>query len=223
LNIVKNIKNIAQEVLLSESRVIENLIQLFDNDFETRLKEIYSSKGRVVVTGIGKSAIIANKIVATFNTMGTPAVFMHATDAIHGDLGMIFQEDIVICISTSGNTPEIRLLVSLLKRSGLKLVALLSNPNSYLAQSTDYVVEATGGEEVDPNNQLTTTKTMVHLVQGDILVISLLEHRSFTRDFITFNPGGALGEAIDNNQLADFLHLKDFIKKSNCTAHHTCN
>ena len=223
MNIVKNIKNIAQEVLLNESRVIENLIQLIDNDFDAQLKEIYSSKGQVVVTCIGKSAIIANKIVTALNSAGTPSLFMHATDVIQGDLGMIFQEDIVICISTSGNTPEIRLLESHLKRSGFKLVALLSNPNSYLAQYTDYVVDATGGEEVYPNNRLLTTSTMMHLVQGDILTISLLEHRSFTRDFTTFNPGGALGEAIDNNQLVDFILLKDFIKKSNCTALHMRN
>jgi arabinose-5-phosphate isomerase len=223
LNIEKNIKNIAQEVLLNESRVIENLIQLIDNDFDTRLKEIYSSKGRVVVTGIGKRAIIANKIANALNSAGTPSLFMHAPNALQGDLDKIFQEDVVICISTSGNTPEIRLLVLLLKRSGFKLVALLSNPNSYLAQYTDYIVEATGGEEVYPINQLTTTNTMAHLVQGDILAISLLEHKSFTSDFATFNPGGALGEAIDNNQLTDFLHLKDFIRKSNCTALYTCN
>lgn len=197
MNIAKNIKNIAQEVLLNESRAIENLIQLVDNDFEACVKEIYSSKGRVVVTGIGKSAIIANKIVATLNSTGTPSVFMHAADAIHGDLGMILKEDIVICISKSGNTPEIKVLVPLLKRRGSKLVALVSNTSSYLAQQADYVLNATIGEEACPNNLAPTTSTTAHLALGDALAVSLLELRNFTStDFAQFHPGGALGKQL---------------------------
>ncbi len=197
MNIAKNIKNIAREVLLNESRAIENLSALLDNDFEECVKEIYSSKGRVVITGIGKSAIIANKIVATLNSTGTPAIFMHAADAIHGDLGMIQQDDIVICISKSGNTPEIKVLVPLLKRRGSKLVALVSNTNSYLAQQADFVLNATIAEEACPNNLAPTTSTTAHLALGDALAVSLLELRNFSpSDFAQYHPGGSLGKQL---------------------------
>jgi arabinose-5-phosphate isomerase len=180
LNLVKNIKKIAQDVLLNESRAIENLTHYIDKQFEACVQEIYSAKGRVVVTGIGKSAIIANKIVATLNSTGTPALFMHAADAIHGDLGMIQKDDIVICISKSGNTPEIKVLVPLLKRRGSKLVALVSNTNSYLAQQADFVLNATIAEEACPHNLAPTTSTTVHLAMGDALAVCLLELRNFT-------------------------------------------
>ena len=194
---MKNIKNIAQEVLLNESRAIENLINFIDNDFEACVREIYESKGRVVVTGVGKSAIIANKIVATLNSTGTPALFMHAADAIHGDLGMIQKEDIVICISKSGSTPEIKVLVPLLKRRGSKLVALVSNTNSYLAQQSDYVLNATISEEACPNNLAPTTSTTVHLALGDALAVCLLELRDFSsEDFAQYHPGGSLGKQL---------------------------
>jgi arabinose-5-phosphate isomerase len=197
LNLAKNIKNIAQEVLLNESRALENLAQLIDDNFEACVKEIYSAKGRVVVTGVGKSAIIANKIVATLNSTGTPALFMHAADAIHGDLGMIQKGDIVICISKSGNTPEIKVLVPLLKRRDLKLVALVSNTNSYLAQQADFVLNATIGEEACPLNLAPTTSTTAHLAMGDALAVTLLELRNFTsEDFAQFHPGGALGKQL---------------------------
>jgi arabinose-5-phosphate isomerase len=150
-----------------------------------------------VITGIGKSAIIANKIVATMNSTGTPALFMHAADAIHGDLGMIQKDDIVICISKSGNTPEIKVLVPLLKRRGSKLVALVSNKSSYLAEHSDYVLNATIGEEACPNNLAPTTSTTVHLAMGDALAIALLELRNFTsEDFAKYHPGGALGKQL---------------------------
>ncbi len=197
MNLVKNIKNIAREVLLNESRAIENLINFIDNDFEACVREIHQSKGRVVITGVGKSAIIANKIVATLNSTGTPALFMHAADAIHGDLGMIQKEDIVICISKSGSTPEIKVLVPLLKRRGSKLVALVSNTNSYLAQQSDYVLNATIGEEACPNNLAPTTSTTVHLAMGDALAVCLLELRNFSpEDFAQYHPGGALGKQL---------------------------
>ncbi|MBX2964244.1 MAG: KpsF/GutQ family sugar-phosphate isomerase [Cyclobacteriaceae bacterium] len=197
MNIAKNIKNIAREVLLNESRAIENLVNYIDNDFEECVREIYSSKGRVVVTGIGKSAIIANKIVATLNSTGTPSVFMHAADAIHGDLGMILKEDIVICISKSGNTPEIKVLVPLLKRRGSKLVALVSNTDSYLAQQADFILNATINEEACPNNLAPTTSTTAHLALGDALAVSLLELRNFTpADFAQYHPGGSLGKQL---------------------------
>jgi arabinose-5-phosphate isomerase len=197
LNLQKNIKKIAQDVLLNESRAIENLIQYLDNDFEACVREIYSAKGRVVVTGIGKSAIIANKIVATLNSTGTPALFMHAADAIHGDLGMIQKDDIVICISKSGNTPEIKVLVPLLKRRGSKLVALVSNTKSYLSEQADYVLNATIAEEACPHNLAPTTSTTAHLALGDALAVCLLELRNFSsQDFAEYHPGGSLGKQL---------------------------
>jgi arabinose-5-phosphate isomerase len=197
LNLQKNIKKIAQDVLINESRAIENLIHQIDNDFEACVREIYSANGRVVITGIGKSAIIANKIVATLNSTGTPAIFMHAADAIHGDLGMIQKSDIVICISKSGNTPEIKVLVPLLKRRGSKLVALVSNTNSYLAQQADFVLNATIAEEACPHNLAPTTSTTAHLAMGDALAVCLLELRDFSsNDFAEFHPGGALGKQL---------------------------
>ena len=197
MNITKNIKKIAQDVLKNESDAIQNLTQYIDDSFVSCVQEIYSAKGRVVITGIGKSAIIANKIVATLNSTGTPSLFMHAADAIHGDLGMIQQDDIVICISKSGNTPEIKVLVPLLKRRGSKLVALVSNTNSYLAQQADYVLNATIGEEACPNNLAPTTSTTAHLALGDALAVCLLELRDFTpSDFAKYHPGGALGKQL---------------------------
>jgi arabinose-5-phosphate isomerase len=207
LNITKNIKKIAEKVLLNESRAIENLINFLDEDFESVVREIYSAKGRVVVTGVGKSAIIANKIVATLNSTGTPALFMHAADAIHGDLGMILDQDIVICISKSGNTPEIKILVPLLKRRGSKLVALVSNTDSYLAQQADFVLNASIAEEACPNNLAPTTSTTAHLAMGDALSICLLELREFSRDdFARLHPGGSLGKQL-------YLKVSDLIEQ----------
>ncbi len=197
MNIAKNIKQIAKDALINEARAVENLTNYIDNDFEACVREILQSKGRVVITGIGKSAIIANKIVATMNSTGTPALFMHAADAIHGDLGMIQEEDIVICLSKSGNTPEIKVLVPLLKRRGSKLVALVSNKNSYLAEHADYVLNATISEEACPNNLAPTTSTTAHLAMGDALAICLLELRDFSsEDFAKYHPGGSLGKQL---------------------------
>lgn len=197
MNITKNIKNIAKSVLINEARAVENLSNFIDNDFEACVREILQSQGRVVITGIGKSAIIANKIVATMNSTGTPALFMHAADAIHGDLGMIQENDIVICISKSGNTPEIKVLVPLLKRRGSKLVALVSNTNSYLAEQADFILNATIGEEACPNNLAPTTSTTAHLAMGDALAVCLLELRDFTsEDFAKYHPGGSLGKQL---------------------------
>ncbi|HNP06107.1 MAG TPA: KpsF/GutQ family sugar-phosphate isomerase [Cyclobacteriaceae bacterium] len=197
MNLTKNIKKVAIEVLLNEARAIEKLAQFIDDDFEACVKEIIQSKGRVVITGIGKSAIIANKIVATLNSTGTPSLFMHAADAIHGDLGMIQDNDIVICLSKSGNTPEIKMLVPLLKRRGFKLVALVSNIDSYLAQQADYILNATIGEEACPNNLAPTTSTTAHLAMGDALAVCLLNLRNFSsEDFAQFHPGGALGKQL---------------------------
>lgn len=197
MKLAKNIKKIAQDVLLNEARAIENLIGYIDDNFEACVQEIYSAKGRLVITGIGKSAIVANKIVATLNSTGTPSLFMHAADAIHGDLGMIQKEDVVMCISKSGNTPEIKVLVPLLKRRGAKLVALVSNTNSYLAQQADFVLNATIAEEACPLNLAPTTSTTVHMAVGDALAVCLLELRNFSvRDFAEYHPGGSLGKQL---------------------------
>jgi arabinose-5-phosphate isomerase len=235
LNLGKNIKKIAREVLINESLAIQNLTNFIDDSFEACVNEIYSASGRVVITGVGKSAIIANKIVATLNSTGTPALFMHAADAIHGDLGMIQKQDIVICISKSGNTPEVKVLIPLLKRRGSKLVALVSNTNSYLAQQADFILNATIAEEACPNNLAPTTSTTAHMAMGDALAVCLLELRNFSsKDFAEFHPGGSLGKQLYlkvsdiyiNNQLplvSPESPLKDVImeissKRLGCTA-----
>ncbi len=206
MNLVKNIKKIARDVLINESEAIKIISQFIDDNFEACVQEIYSAKGRVVVTGVGKSAIIANKIVATLNSTGTPSLFMHAADAIHGDLGMIQRDDIVICISKSGNTPEIKVLVPLLKRRGSKLVALVSNTTSYLAQQADFILNATIAAEACPNNLAPTTSTAVHMALGDALAICLLELRGFTsRDFAEYHPGGSLGKQL-YLRVSDLIH-----------------
>ncbi len=197
MNLAKNIRNTATRVLQNEAGAILKLVDYLDGDFEACVERILNSKGRVVITGIGKSAIIANKIVATLNSTGTPALFMHAADAIHGDLGMIQEEDIVICISKSGNTPEIKVLVPLLKNLGSVLVALVSNTSSYLADQAEYVLNATIEEEACPNNLAPTTSTSAHLALGDALAICLLEARGFTpQDFAKYHPGGSLGKQL---------------------------
>jgi arabinose-5-phosphate isomerase len=194
---VKNIKTIAKKVLLNEAESIKNLINYLDSDFEACVKAILKTKGRVIVTGIGKSAIIANKIVATFNSTGTPAIFMHAADAIHGDLGMIQKKDIVICISKSGNTPEIKVLVPLLKRTGAQLVALISSKDSFLAKQSDFVLNAIISKEACPHNLAPTTSTTASMALGDALAVCLLEARGFSsKDFAKFHPGGALGKKL---------------------------
>ncbi len=197
LKIIKNIQSIARKVLVNEAEAISKITEFIDEDFERCVTDIYYSKGRVVVTGIGKSAIIANKIAATLNSTGTPALFMHAADAIHGDLGMIQEDDIVICLSKSGNTPEIKVLVPLLKRRGSKLVGLVSNKDSFLAKQSDYVLDATIGEEACPNNLAPTTSTTAHLALGDALAVCLLELRDFSsQDFAKYHPGGSLGKQL---------------------------
>jgi arabinose-5-phosphate isomerase len=197
LNLAKNIRNTATRVLQNEASALLKLVDYLDGDFEACVERILHSKGRVVITGIGKSAIIANKIVATLNSTGTPALFMHAADAIHGDLGMIQEDDIVICISKSGNTPEIKVLVPLLKNLGSVLVALVSNTKSYLADQAEYVLNATIEEEACPNNLAPTTSTTAHLAMGDALAVCLLEARGFTpEDFAKYHPGGSLGKQL---------------------------
>lgn len=197
MNLAKNIRNTATRVLQNEAQAILNLIDYLDGDFDACVTHILESKGRVVITGVGKSALIAHKIVATLNSTGTPAIFMHAADAIHGDLGMIQENDIMICISKSGNTPEIKVLVPLMKKLGSVLVALVSNTQSYLAEQADYVLNATIGDEACPMNLAPTTSTTAHLAMGDALAVCLLEARGFTSDdFAKYHPGGSLGKQL---------------------------
>ncbi|MBW7465587.1 arabinose-5-phosphate isomerase [Pontibacter aydingkolensis] len=197
MNLVNNIALTAKKVLHAEADAIARLADFIDESFENCVEAILQSRGRVVVTGIGKSANIATKIVATLNSTGTPALFMHAADAIHGDLGMIQPDDFVICISKSGNTPEIKVLVPLLKRKGSKLAAMVSSIDSYLAQSADYVLNANVEREACPHNLAPTTSTTAALALGDALAVSLLEARGFSSaDFAHLHPGGSLGKRL---------------------------
>ena len=193
----KKLTQIAQKVLQQEAEALMRISELLDESFEACVREILKITGRVVITGVGKSAIIANKIVATLNSTGTPSLFMHAGDAIHGDLGMVQQNDLVICISKSGNTPEIKVLLPLLKRTGAKVAALVSNTDSYLARQADFVLNATIDCEACPNNLAPTTSTTAHMALGDALAVCLLEARGFTSsDFALLHPGGSLGKQL---------------------------
>ena len=187
----------AKQTITEEAQAVAKLTDYINDDFTKSVQYILQSKGRVVITGIGKSAIIANKIVATMNSTGTPAIFMHAADAIHGDLGIIQQDDVVICISKSGNTPEIKVLVPLLKRGNNKLIAITSNKNSVLALQADSVLYAHVDKEACPNNLAPTTSTTAQLVLGDALAVCLLEMKHFgSSDFAKYHPGGALGKRL---------------------------
>jgi len=203
LNSTPSILELAKKTIQLESDAISNLNNLIDNDFASAVKLIYSSKGRVVITGIGKSAIIANKIVATLNSTGTPAIFMHAADAIHGDLGLILEDDVVICISKSGNTPEIKVLVPLIKRVKNKMIAFTGQKDSFLGQQADFVLHTFVTQEACPNNLAPTTSTTAQLVMGDALAVCLLNLRGFSsQDFAKYHPGGALGKKL-------YLRVKD--------------
>lgn len=191
------IKNIAITVLTKEADALKRLTARIDAGFVAVVTTIINLKGRVVLTGIGKSAIIAQKVVATLNSTGTPAIFMHAADAIHGDLGIIQPDDLVVAISKSGNTPEIKVLVPLLKQTGNQLVAIVGNTGSYLAEQADFVLDTTVEKEACPHNLAPTTSTTAQLAMGDALAIALLECRSFSdRDFARYHPGGVLGKRL---------------------------
>lgn len=185
----------ATNAIANEQDAIKNLKKSVNEGFIKAVEMIFEAKGRVIVTGIGKSAIIANKIVATLNSTGTPAIFMHAADAIHGDLGIVRQDDIVLMLSKSGETPEIKILVPLLKGRKNRMIALVGNTSSYLAKQADVILDATVEKEACPNNLAPTSSTTAQMVLGDALAISLLELRGFTAaDFAKFHPGGALGK-----------------------------
>jgi arabinose-5-phosphate isomerase len=191
------IEKAAKSCIEIESEAISNLSSAIDQTFSEIIELIYNSRGRLVVTGIGKSAIIAQKIVATLNSTGTPSVFMHAADAIHGDLGMIQAHDLVMCISKSGETPEIKVLIPLVKSMGSKLIALVSNEQSTLARQADHSIIIPVSQEAEPNNLAPTTSTTVQLVIGDSIAVALLALRGFTpNDFAQFHPGGSLGKQL---------------------------
>lgn len=197
MNIFKQIITSARKTIQIEQEAIANLDALIDDEFAQAVATIYESSGRVVITGIGKSAIIAQKIVATLNSTGTPSIFMHAADAIHGDLGTIQKDDIVICISKSGNTPEIKVLVPLIKKTGNTLIALSSNKDSFLTQEADFLLHAFAKAEACPNNLAPTTSTTAQLVMGDAVAVALLDLKGFTdKDFAKYHPGGALGKKL---------------------------
>ncbi|MRH98959.1 KpsF/GutQ family sugar-phosphate isomerase [Kriegella sp. EG-1] len=202
------ILSLAKKTILEESAAIQNLSNLLDNDFTAIVECIIASKGRVIVSGIGKSAIVANKIVATLNSTGTPAIFMHAADAIHGDLGTIQKDDVVICISNSGNTPEIKMLVPLIKRANNKLVAMTGKKDSFLGKQADFMLNTFVEKEACPNNLAPTTSTTAQMVMGDALAICLLKIKGFdSDDFAKYHPGGALGKKL-------YLRVSDISEKN---------
>ncbi len=193
----QNTLEIAKKTIESESKSIAKLADLLTDDFIKAVELIFNSKGRLVVTGIGKSAIIAQKIVASMNSTGTPSLFLHASEAIHGDLGMVQPDDVVICISKSGNSPEIKVLVPILKHFGNSLIAITGNTTSYLAKGADFILDTTIESESCPNNLAPTNSTTAQLVMGDALTVCLMEKREFNaQDFAKYHPGGALGKKL---------------------------
>ncbi|MGY5354030.1 KpsF/GutQ family sugar-phosphate isomerase [Wenyingzhuangia sp. IMCC45467] len=203
-----NILSIAKKTIDLESNAIANLTKLIDSNFENAIKCILQSKGRVIITGIGKSAVIATKIVATMNSTGTPAIFMHAADAIHGDLGVIQEDDVVICISKSGNTPEIKVLIPLIKRNNNPIIAITGNIDSFLGTQATYTLNTYVEKEACPNNLAPTTSTTAQLVMGDAIAVTLLELNEFSsKDFAKYHPGGALGKRL-------YLRVRDLVEKN---------
>jgi arabinose-5-phosphate isomerase len=193
----KAILDIAKKTIETEAEAIQNLSSLLDETFAEAVEFILHSEGRVIVSGIGKSAIIASKIVATLNSTGTPAIFMHAADAIHGDMGIIQKNDTVILISKSGNTPEIKMLAPLIKQGGNKLIGMTGNPDSFLGKQADFILNTYVEKEACPNNLAPTTSTTAQLVLGDALAICLVELRGFSiKDFAKYHPGGTLGKKL---------------------------
>ena len=205
----------AKKTILSESESIAKLSDYINDSFYEAVNLIYNLKGRLVVTGIGKSAIIAQKIVATLNSSGTPALFLHASEAIHGDLGMIQEGDGVICISKSGNSPEIKVLVPLLKRFGNKLIAITGNTSSFLGKEAHYTLNTFVETESCPNNLAPTNSTTAQLVMGDAIAVCLMEMKAFSaEDFAIYHPGGALGKKL----LLRVKDMLDFTRKPSVTS-----
>ncbi|CAM4418535.1 SIS domain-containing protein [Zobellia roscoffensis] len=205
MNNSKAILATAKKTIETESASIYNLSTLLNEEFSDAVNCILESKGRVIISGIGKSAIIASKITATLNSTGTPAIFMHAGDAIHGDLGTIQEDDVVVCISKSGSTPEIKMLIPLVKRGTNKLIAMTGNTESYLAKEADFIINTYVEKEACPNNLAPTTSTTAQLVMGDALAICLLQLKGFSsKDFAKYHPGGSLGKRL-------YLRVSDIV------------
>jgi arabinose-5-phosphate isomerase len=193
----RNPTEAAKETILLEAEAVRQLASLITDDFSRAVTTIIDAKGRLIVSGIGKSAVIAQKLVATLNSTGTPSAYLHAADAIHGDLGMILKDDVVLIISKSGDTPEIKLLTQLIKNFGNHLIAMVGNLSSYLALQADIVLNTTVSQEACPNNLAPTSSTTAQMVMGDALAVALMEQRGFTSaDFAKFHPGGALGKKL---------------------------
>jgi len=213
---LSDIKKIARETIAIELAAVAKLESSINDDFANAINLILSTKGRLIVAGIGKSANIANKMVATFNSTGQPAVFLHAADAIHGDLGNIQEGDVVICISKSGNTPEVKALVPFIKNMGNKIIALTGNPKSFLAIKSDFILDVSVEKEACPNNLAPTSSTTAQLVMGDAIAVSLLACKDFTEeDFARFHPGGILGKRL-NIKVQDLI--SDYTPKVNSNA-----
>ena len=192
-----NIQQIALQTIELEARSVSQLSAYINEDFEKVIEAMFACKGRIVVSGIGKSAVIAQKIVATFNSTGTPSIFMHAADAIHGDLGIVQQDDVVIVISKSGESPEIKVLIPLIKNFGNTLIGMVGNMQSYLAKQSDIILNTTVDQEACPNNLAPTASTTAQLVMGDTLAVCLMEKKGFkSDDFAKFHPGGTLGKKL---------------------------
>jgi arabinose-5-phosphate isomerase len=204
---MKEIIQIGQQVINKEAEVLRQLAASLDEAFSLCVQQIFASKGRLVVTGIGKSAIVGQKIVATLNSTGTQAIFMHAADAIHGDLGIVTKEDWVLCISKSGETPEIKVLVPLVKQLGKGLIAMVAEPHSYLGQNSDFLLHTPVNQEADPNNLAPTTSTTAQMAMGDALAMACLHLRGFSsRDFAQYHPGGSLGKRLYLRVADVYLH-----------------
>jgi arabinose-5-phosphate isomerase len=202
------IVELATQIIENEANAIMGLRKRIDDDFRKTVELMLENKGNLVFTGIGKSAIIAQKIVATMNSTGTTAVFMHAADAIHGDLGIVREGDVVVVLSKSGETPEIKVLVPLIKLRGNKIVAIVGNRNSYLASQADFVLDVSVDEEAIPGSLAPTSSTTAQLVMGDALALILMRCRGFsTDDFAKFHPGGALGKQL-------YLRVKDLYTRN---------
>lgn len=220
---MKNIKDFALRTISLEAASVNKLKEYVDAGFLKSVNLIHKSKGRFIISGIGKSAIVAQKIVSTLNSTGTPSLFLHAADAIHGDLGMVRSEDVVMIISKSGESPEIKILATLIKNFGNKLIGLVGNTESFLAKKSDFIINSTVSEEACPNNLAPTSSTTAQIVMGDALAVCLIELNRFTgSDFARFHPGGTLGKKMylrvkdlysSNNKPAVFLtsELKDII------------
>ena len=197
MNSIADIKKIAKDTIATELAAVANLDNRINNDFVSVVELIFESKGRLIITAIGKSANISNKLVATFNSTGQPSIFLHASEAIHGDLGNIQKDDIVMFISNSGNTSEIKALIPYIKKMGNTIVSLTGNANSFLASSSKYTIDVSVEKEACPNNLAPTSSTTAQLVMGDAIAVALLKCKNFSnKDFARFHPGGSLGKRL---------------------------